>query len=64
MKDIILGLIRHLLTAAGGALATKGVISADDSATVETIVGSAIAIAGGVWSIVAKKKAPKTPPAV
>lgn len=52
--EVMLGLIRHLLTAGGGALAAKGYI---DAGTVETIVGSIITLLGAAWSIYDKKKA-------
>lgn len=55
-KEIILGLVRHILTTAGGVLATKGVI---DAGSAETAVGAVIALAGVIWSVVAKKKAPE-----
>lgn len=61
MKDIILGLLRHLLTAGGGVLAAKGVVGADDAATLETAIGSAVALAGAAWSIWDKKKQKSTP---
>lgn len=51
--EMTAGLLRHLLTAAGGILASKGVIGASD---VEIISGALIAIGGVVWSLVAKKK--------
>lgn len=52
-NDIVLGLVRHLLTAGGGALVTKGVLTAPD---VDTAVGAIIALVGVVWSVFAKKK--------
>jgi len=53
-KDTILnGVVRHILTAAGGALVTKGVIGETE---LEMAVGALIAIAGVVWSAIAKKK--------
>lgn len=51
-KEVILGLIRHVLTAGGGVLATKGVV---DSETVGVIIGALITIAGAVWSVMDKK---------
>jgi hypothetical protein len=56
MKDIILGFIRHFLTATGGALATKGIISAEDVSTVEVASGGLVALVGLVWSVLAKRK--------
>ena len=53
-KDTVLnGIVCHLLTAAGGALVTKGVIGETE---LEMVVGAVIAIAGVVWSALAKKK--------
>lgn len=52
-KDVILGLVRHFLTIAGGVLVTKGNLDVTDA---DTLVGSVIAIAGVIWSIVSKKK--------
>lgn len=53
MKDTILGVIRHILTAAGGAAATQGHLTTDD---VTTAVGAVVALVGVVWSVVAKRK--------
>lgn len=52
-NEILLGLVRHVLTALGGVLVAKGTV---DQSTVETIVGGAAAIVGALWSIVSKKK--------
>jgi hypothetical protein len=53
-KDTILnGVVRHILTAAGGALVTKGVIGETE---LEMAVGALITIVGVVWSAIAKKK--------
>ena len=48
------GIIRHVLTAAGGALTTKGYV---DAGELELLVGAAITIIGVVWSAVSKRKA-------
>lgn len=53
-KLVILGIVRHILTAVGGALATKGIIVTSD---VEVIVGGVVALVGVIWSVVAKKTA-------
>lgn len=53
-KEVILGLIRHVLTAGGGVLATKGVV---DSETAGIIIGALITIAGAIWSVMDKNKA-------
>ena len=52
-NDILLGLARHLLTTAGGALVTKGLITAP---TVDTGVGAVLTIIGILLSIFSKKK--------
>lgn len=51
---VIVGIVRHILTAFGGYFVAKGNI---DSASIETIVGSLAAIVGVVLSVVDKKKA-------
>lgn len=52
-KDILLGLARHVLTIAGGALVAKGVI---DAGIVEQAVGALVTLIGVGLSIVDKKK--------
>ena len=52
-KDQVLGLVRHILTFAGGILIAKGLVT--DAMTNE-LVGSIISLVGVVWSIVSKKK--------
>jgi hypothetical protein len=52
--DIILGIARHLLTAFGGVLVTKGIT---DAATVDTAAGAIITLAGFGWSVAAKWRA-------
>ena len=54
-KDIITGIIRHLLTSTGGVLVTKGVIT---SATLDTGVGAVLTLIGLFWSIKAKNTKP------
>lgn len=51
-KEQVLGLLRHLLTFAGGFIVTKGLI--DESLYTE-LVGGVLALVGTVWSIVSKK---------
>ena len=57
-KEIVQGLIRHLLTGLGGALAAKYQI---DGAAVEAVAAGAAALVGVVWSIAAKRKGPEGP---
>lgn len=52
MQSITLGLIRHILTSAGGALMTKGVITAT---VLDQGVGAIITLVGIVWSALEKK---------
>lgn len=52
-KEQILGLIRHLITAVGGAVVMLGYL---DSALVTEATGGIIAAVGFVWSFVEKIK--------
>ena len=51
-KDIVLGVIRHVLTIVSGLLVAKGIT---DSGGAETLAGSVVGIIGVVWSIWDKK---------
>lgn len=51
-KEQVQGLVRHVLTFAGGLLMTRGLI---DEAILMEIVGGAATLAGGVWSFLSKK---------
>jgi hypothetical protein len=53
-KEQLLGIVRHTITFIGGILITKGYI--DDSILAE-VAGGATALAGAIWSIIAKNKA-------
>ena len=53
--DMILGLIRHVLTFLGGYLVSKGVV---DEATMLEIVGAAMTIIGIIASFFDKKNRP------
>jgi len=55
-KEQVLGIVRHVLTFAGGILMAKGFA---DEALAEELVGGLITVIGGAWSIVAKVKAGK-----
>lgn len=50
-QDDILAILRHVLTTAGGALVTDGVLSASQ---LQDGVGAVIVIAGIAWSLVNK----------
>jgi hypothetical protein len=47
------GIVRAILAALGGVVASKGWV---DSATLETIIGAATTIIVAVWSVWAKRK--------
>jgi hypothetical protein len=47
----VLGIIRHCLTFIGGMLIIKGSVDAEEW---EAISGYAIALVGGIWSVVDK----------
>jgi hypothetical protein len=53
-KEQVQGLVRHVLTFAGGLLMTRGII---DDAILTEIVGGAVTLAGGIWSFISKKTA-------
>jgi len=52
MKSSILGVIRHILTTAGGYLTGQGLVSADE---LNMGVGAVVTLVGVVWSIWDKK---------
>ena len=54
MNDTIKGIARHALTTAGGALVTKGVVTAT---VLDQGIGALMTIIGIIWSIVSKKPA-------
>jgi hypothetical protein len=51
MNEYIASLVRHGLTAVGGSLVAKGLITAT---VFDEVVGAAVVIAGVVWSVVSK----------
>lgn len=53
MNDKILSVVRHLLTAAGSILLTKGLL---DEAMLEEVVGATITLIGFAWGIWDKRK--------
>lgn len=55
-KEQIFGLIRHGLTALGGALVAKGII---DEAGLTEAVGALVTLIGVVWSAADKKNTPE-----
>jgi len=52
-RDQFLGIVRHVLTFAGGYLVAKGVL--DESLFLE-ITSAAVSLAGLAWSLISKKK--------
>ena len=52
-KNKILGILRHLLTFAGGALVISGKV---DSETAQTVSGALLTVVGGLWSVFAPEK--------
>jgi arginine repressor len=52
MKDILLSLLRQILTAAGAAFAAKGYL---DAVQLEAIIGGLVAVASVIWAVVTKK---------
>lgn len=55
-KEIILGIVRHTLTFAGGILVAKGLL---EQGVLAEIIGGVMTVVGGVWSIIDKTKAIK-----
>lgn len=53
MTPQITGLVRHILTFAGGYAVAKGLV---DEATVNELVGAVITILGAAWSWLAPEK--------
>jgi len=53
-KDTILnGIVRHILTAAGGGLVAKGMLAQTE---LEMAIGAIVTLAGVIWSAIAKRK--------
>lgn len=52
-RDALMGLFRHALTTAGGALASYGMV---DASQVEIAVGAIVALAGVILSVIDKRK--------
>jgi hypothetical protein len=52
-KEQVLGIVRHILTFAGGIVVSKGLL---DEATMTAVVGAVITIGGALWSILAPEK--------
>ena len=53
-QDTVLnGIVRHILTALGGALVAKGTLAESE---LELAIGAIIALAGVIWSAFAKRR--------
>jgi hypothetical protein len=52
-KEQLLGIIRHVLTFAGGVLVAKGLATESLS---QELIGAAMTLVGGIWSIIEKNK--------
>ena len=59
-KEMIIGLLRHVLTFGGGYLIAKGVF---DQAALDAVVPAILTLIGVAWSAF-DKKTPPTPPTV
>lgn len=53
-KEKVLGIVRHVLTFAGGLLVTRGLLN---EALSQELVGGLVTIIGIVWSVVSKNPA-------
>jgi hypothetical protein len=53
-KEQTMGLIRHALTFIGGILVSHGVTN---DATITELIGCALTLVGGIWSMVNNKPA-------
>lgn len=51
-KDMITGIVRHVLTAGGGFVVGKGWL---DAASFEALAGALVTLAGVGWSVYEKK---------
>lgn len=52
-KEIILGVLRHVLTFAGGILVAKGLL---EQGVLAEIIGGVMTVVGGIWSVIDKAK--------
>lgn len=52
-KEVILGVVRHVLTFAGGILVAKGLL---EQGVLAEIIGGVMTVIGGVWSVIDKTK--------
>lgn len=52
-RGVLLGVIRHSLTFAGGILVAKGIL---EQGLLTEIVGGLMTVIGGIWSVIDKAK--------
>jgi len=52
-REVLLGVIRHSLTFAGGILVAKGIL---EQGLLTEIVGGLMTAIGGIWSVISKAK--------
>lgn len=52
-QEMVLGIVRHLLTTLGGLMASKGLI---EGGQVEPLAGAVLVLVGFAWSVIAKRK--------
>lgn len=57
-KEQVLGVIRHVLTFAGGILVMRGYV---ENGLYEELTGAFVTLVGGIWSIIAKIKSNQEP---
>lgn len=54
-REQVLGIIRHVLTFAGGTIVAKGYATDGE---ITQIIGGVITLIGSIWSIIEKTKRP------
>ena len=57
-KEQVLGVIRHVLTFAGGILVMRGYV---ENGLYEELTGAFVTLVGGIWSVIAKIKSNQEP---
>lgn len=57
-KEQVLGVLRHVLTFAGGILVMRGYV---ENGLYEELTGAFVTLVGGIWSVIAKIKSNQEP---